>query len=40
VPEVQALMAEIHGVLQLLWIERPPLGAAHAASTRQRGWTA
>ncbi len=40
VPEVQSLMAEIHGLLELLLIERPPLGAAHAPSTRQGGWTA
>jgi hypothetical protein len=33
-------MAEIHGVLQLLRIERPPLGAANAPSIRQRGVTA
>jgi hypothetical protein len=40
VPEMQALVAEIHGLLQLLRIERPPLGAACAASIRQRGRTA
>jgi hypothetical protein len=40
VAEVQALVTEIHGALQLLRIERPPLGAAHAASIRQRGWAA
>jgi hypothetical protein len=40
VPEVQALVTEIHRVLQLLWIERPPLRAAHAPSIRHRGWTA
>ena len=37
VPEVQPLMAEIHGLLELLRIERPPLGAAHAPSIRQGG---
>jgi hypothetical protein len=40
VPEVQPLMAEIHGLLELLRIERPPLGAANAPSIRQGGWTA
>jgi hypothetical protein len=35
VPQVQPLVVEIHGLLQLLRIERPPLGAAHAASIRQ-----
>ena len=39
VPEVEPLVAEIHGVLQLLGIERPPLAAANTASIRQRGWT-
>ncbi len=32
-------MAEVDGSLQLLLIERPPLGAAIAASIRQRGRT-
>ena len=40
VPEVQPLMAEIHGVLQLLRVERPPLAASNTPSIRQRGWTA
>jgi hypothetical protein len=40
VPEVEPLLAEIHGLLQVLRIERPPLGAAHAPSIRQRGCTA
>jgi hypothetical protein len=35
VPEVRPLMAQIHGLLELLRIERPPLGAAHAPSIRQ-----
>ena len=39
VPQMQALMAEFHGVLQLLRIERPPLGAANTPSIRQRGVT-
>jgi hypothetical protein len=39
VPEVEPLVAEIHGVLQLLRIERPPLGAANTPTIRQRGWT-
>jgi hypothetical protein len=30
---------EVHGVLQLLRIERPPLGAANAPSIRQGGET-
>jgi len=34
---MQALVTEIHRVLQLLRIERSPLGAAYA---RQRSWTA
>ncbi|WP_411869203.1 hypothetical protein [Vulcanococcus limneticus] len=37
-PEVQPLMTKIHGLLQLLRIERPLLGTAHAASISQRGW--
>ena len=40
VPQMQALMAEFHGVLQLLRIEGPPLDAANTPSIRQRGWTA
>ncbi len=28
-------MAEVNGVLQLLWIERPPLGAANTPSIHQ-----
>ncbi len=35
VAEVEALVTEIHGLLQLLRIERPPLGAANTASIRQ-----
>jgi hypothetical protein len=35
VPQVEALMTEIHGLLLLLRIERPPLGAANTASIRQ-----
>jgi hypothetical protein len=31
---------QIHGLLQLLRIERPPLGAANTPSIRQCGWTA
>jgi hypothetical protein len=33
--ERAALMAEVHSVLQLLWIERPPLGTANTASIHQ-----
>lgn len=33
--ERAALVPEVHGQLQLLRIERPPLGAAHAPSIRQ-----
>jgi hypothetical protein len=40
VPQVQSLMTELHGLLLLLRIERPPLGAANTASIRQRGSTA
>jgi hypothetical protein len=35
VPEVEALVTEIHGLLQLLWSERPPLAAANTPSIRQ-----
>ena len=35
VPEVEALVTELHGVLLLLRIERPALGAANSASIRQ-----
>jgi hypothetical protein len=38
--EVQALMQQIHGVLQPPRIEPPPLRVANAASIHQRGWTA
>jgi len=31
---------QVHGVLQLLRIERPPLGAANTPSIRQCRWTA
>jgi hypothetical protein len=34
--ERAALMALVNGALQLLWIERPPLGAANTASIHQR----
>jgi len=40
VAEVEPLMAEIHGVLETLWIERPPLGAAKTPTIHQSGWTA
>ena len=40
VAETQTLVAEVDGFLQLLLIERPPLGAARAASIRQRGHAA
>ena len=39
VAEMKQLVAEIHGVLQLLRIERPPLGAANTPTIRQRGWS-
>ena len=39
-PEGAALVPEVHGVLQLLRIERPPLGAANTPSIRQGGVTA
>jgi hypothetical protein len=32
---VEALVTELHGVLLLLRIERPPLAAANTASIRQ-----
>jgi hypothetical protein len=35
VPEVEALVTELHGVLLLLRIERPTLGASNTASIRQ-----
>ena len=34
VAQVQALMPELHVTLQVLWIERPPLGAANTAAVR------
>jgi hypothetical protein len=37
---MQALMPELHGTLQVLRIERPPLGAANTPSIRQCGCTA
>ena len=37
VAQMQALMPELHGTLQVLRIERPPLGAANTASIRQCG---
>jgi hypothetical protein len=37
---VEALMQQIHGVLQPPRIEPPPLRVANAASIHQRGWTA
>ncbi|WP_254971708.1 hypothetical protein [Cyanobium sp. Candia 9D4] len=40
VPQVQPLMAQNHGLLELLRVERPPLGASHAASIRQCTCTA
>jgi hypothetical protein len=40
VAEVKALVTEIHGLLQLLRIERPPLGEANTVSIRQRSSTA
>ncbi len=33
-------MSEIDRVLEILRIERPPLGVANTASIRQRGWIA
>jgi hypothetical protein len=35
VPEVEALVTEIHGLLELLWSERPPLPAANTPTIRQ-----
>ena len=35
VAEMEALVTEIHGLLQLLRIERPPLGAANTRSARE-----
>jgi len=35
-----ALMAEVNGALQLLWIERPPVSAANTASIHQSRGTA
>jgi hypothetical protein len=39
-PEGAALVPEVQGVLQLLRIERPPLGAANTPTIRPRGVTA
>jgi len=36
---MKALVAQIHSLLQLVRIERPPLGPACAVSIRQRGRT-
>jgi hypothetical protein len=36
VAEVQPLMPQLYGLLQMPRIERPPLGAANTASIRQR----
>ena len=36
-PEMEALVTEIHGLLELLWIERPPLAVASTAPIRQCG---
>ena len=40
VPEMQPVVAGINGILQLLWIEHPPLGAANTSSIRQRSHAA
>lgn len=37
---MQPLVAKLHGLLELLRIERPPLCAALDPSVLQRGWTA
>jgi len=37
VVEVEPLVAEIHGVLETLLIERPPLAAANTPTICQRG---
>jgi hypothetical protein len=39
VAEVEALVTQIHGLLLLLRIERPPLGEANTPSIRQRNST-
>jgi len=38
-PHGATLVAECCGLLLLLWIERPPLGAANTASINQCRWT-
>ena len=40
VTEVLALVTENDSLLQLVRIELPLLGASHAPSIRQKGWTA
>jgi len=40
VTEVQTLVPQLHGLLQLLRIKRPPLGAAHTPLIRQGRWPA
>jgi hypothetical protein len=40
VAEMQALVTQIHLVMQLPRIECPTLGTANTSSIRQRGWTA
>jgi hypothetical protein len=39
VAQVQPLMAQLHGALEAVRIERPPLGAANTASIHQGGGT-
>jgi len=40
VAEVQPLMPQLYGLLQMPWIERSPQGAANTPSIRQRSSTA
>jgi|694.fasta_scaffold63026_3 hypothetical protein len=38
--EIQALVVEVHGALQLVRITRHPLGQVPVLMIRQKGWTA
>jgi hypothetical protein len=38
--DVPQMLADVHGVLQLLLIEHPQVDTANAASIRKKGWAA
>jgi len=39
VAQVQPLIPQLHSALEVLWIERPPPGAANTSSIHQGGGT-